>query len=157
MMDCLAHDWKYFDTYQTLRQCSLVCRQWSQNARPKLYLKIPIYSQDMLLQYAKAINRNDNSNQNLVHTLWVNIARHERTKSCSVIGTILLLISKLCNLQELDIHCDWLNDHHPNMHKLLSNGSVKALTCTFTIFSGSMKSILEFVTHFRSKIGRAHV
>ena len=71
-------------------------------------------------------------------------------KSCSIIGTTILLISKLPQLKKLEIKGFWLNDHHPKVLKLFSNTSVKKLSCTFEKFNGTVRSLLEFIAHFQA-------
>ena len=107
-----------------------------------------IRSAKQLLKYAKVVN----SNCRIVHTLCINVPtwREDRDRSFSTIGSTILLISKLPNLQQLEISCYWHNDHHPKVLKLLPNTSVKILKCSFTTHIISTWSILEFITHFQS-------
>ena len=149
IIDGLAIDWKDYKCYQTLCRCSRVCKTWSQRALRYLNSTVSIHSVPQLLQYAKA----KHPSYCLVQTLhvFITVEDGQRYKSqCSVIGSTLLLISKLSNLQELYVSCNWYNDHHPQMLKFLSNNSIKTLHCTFVIHTNTIQSIFKFITCFRS-------
>ena len=148
IIDDLAIDWKDPECYQTLCKCSLVCKTWSQRASKYLYSTVSIHSVQQLLQYDKV----KDASHSLVHTLHISIATEDAEKDqrrCSLVGSTLLLISKLPNLQHLDIYCDWHNNYHPQMFKFLSNTSVKTLHCDFEMH-GIIKPIFQFITYFRS-------
>ena len=54
-------------------------------------------------------------------------------------------------MQQLDISCNWCNNHHPRALRILPNTSVKVLKCSFSIYNGAcIWPILEFVTHFQA-------
>ena len=107
-----------------------------------------IESPQQLRQYSKVVNVNCSSS--LVQTLFLDLqGPGAANRSFSVIGSTLLLLSRLPNLQRLDIACNWHNDHHPKVLKLLSNTSVKILNCKFTIYTGAIRPILEFINHFQ--------
>ena len=141
------NNWRRSQDYQTLCRCSLVCKTWSQRAINYLHSTISIQSFKQLLKCAKT------KHHNLVHTLFVYVEPMDDVASRykgSLIGITLLLISKLPNLRKLDITCDWFDNHHPRMLKLLSNTSVKTLHCDFRIRAGGTQPILQFITYFHS-------
>ena len=151
IIDFLADDQEEFEgefgITTTLWQCLLVCKTWSQRATKYFSSRVTIKSPKQLLQYSKVVKPSYTS----VHALSLDLhGKGAQKQSCSLIGSTLLLISRLPNLYQLDISCNWHNDHHPQMLKLLSNNSVKILNCEFTIYTGAIRSILEFITHFRS-------
>ena len=153
MIDCLADHQKDIGVYTTLQQCLLVCKAWSQKVQKYRNSTISITSIHQLLQYTKVVHQNDTSRCILVQSLSVDTMQRMQLrpwpKICSIIGTILLLIPKLPNLQKLSIFCNWHNDYHPTLLKLPSNMSVKVLHCTFELFTHTIGSILEFINHFQ--------
>ena len=149
IIDCLADHQEDIEIHRILQQCLLVCKVWSQRASKSLIPQLFIKSVKQLLQYGKVVN----SSFSRIHTLSLFIETSflwGKDRSCSVIGTTLLLISKLTNLQQLDISCKWYNDYHPKILKLLSNTSVKSLCCKFALYADATQSVLEFITHFQS-------
>ena len=153
IIDWLITDWtceRDSETYSTLLQCSLVCKAWSQKVQKYRNSTISIDSVHQLLQYTKVVHQKETSRCILVHTLSIDTIKKALPKLCSIIGTILLLIPKLPNLQKLSISCDWYNDYHPTLLKLPSNMSVKVLHCTFKLYTHAIGSILEFINHFQS-------
>ena len=99
-----------------------------------------------LLQYSKAVKSSFSS----ALTLFLDLVELEApNRSCSIIGSTLLLISSLPNLQQLDITCEWCNDYHPKALRVLPNTSVKILKCEFRISNGAIRPILEFINHFQ--------
>ena len=133
---------------QTLCRCSLVCKAWPQKATKYLSVRVSIHSVEQLLQYDKVVK----FSHSVLHSLSIDIPQRftHRGQSCSVIGSTILLISKLSNLRQLDIECHWHNDHHPRILKLLSNTSVQFLSCIFFIHTSAIRQMIEFITHFRS-------
>ena len=110
-----------------------------------------IKSPRQLLQYSKAVKSSFSSALTLSLTLSLNLLEQEApNRSCSIVGSTLLLVSSLPNLQQLDMSCNWHNDHHPKALRILPNTSVKVLKCTFIIYTGSIQPILEFITHFHA-------
>ena len=133
---------------QTLLQCLLVCKAWSQWASKYFSSRVSIKSPKQLLQYSKAVKSSFSSALTLSLDL---VERKAPNRSCSIIGSTLLLISSLPNLQQLDVGCKWHNDHHPKALRILPNTSVKVLKCSFSISNGAcIWQILEFVTHFQA-------
>ena len=129
-------------------QCLLVCKPWSQRAGKYSSTRVTIESPKQLLQYSTVAK----SSCSLVQTLFLDLGGWEAPKQvCSIIGSTLLLISRLPNLQQLYIGCNWHNDHHPKALRILPNTSVKVLKCIFLIDRGAcIWPILEFVTHFQA-------
>ena len=129
-------------------QCLLVCKAWSQWATKYFSSRVTIQSPKQLLQYSKAVKSSFSS----ALTSSLNLVKQEApNRSCSIIGSTLLLMSSLPNLQQLDISCAWCNDHHPKALRILPNTSVKVLKCSFSIYNGAcIRPILEFVTHFQA-------
>ena len=102
-------------------------------------------SPEQLPQYSKAVKSSFSS------ALTLSLALVGPKTSFSIIGSTLLLISSLPNLQQLDMSCNWYNDHHPKALRILPNTSVKVLKCSFSIYNGAcIWPILEFVTHFQA-------
>ena len=131
---------------QILLQCLLVCKAWSQRATKYSSSRVAIWSTKHLLQYSKVVN----SRCSLVQTLLLHLrGKKAPNQSCSIIGSTLLLISKLPNLQQLYITCKWRNDYHPKALRVLPNTSAKILNCEFRISNGAIRSILEFINHFQ--------
>ena len=131
---------------QTLLQCLLVCKAWSQRATKYFSSRVSIWSTKCLIQYSKVVN----SRCSLVQSLLLNLRVEEaRNQSYSIIGSTLLLISRLPNLQQLHITCNWRNDYHPKALRVLPNTSVKILNCEFEISDGAIRPILEFINHFQ--------
>ena len=106
-----------------------------------------IKSPQQLLQYSKAVKSSFSSALTLSLDLY---GRESSNRSCSIIGSTLLLISRLPNLQQLNIACNWHNDHHPRALRILPNTSVKTLNCTFSIYDGAIQPILKFINHFQA-------
>ena len=157
IIDWLINDWtceRDSKVYSTLLRCSLVCKAWLQKVQKYRNSTISITSIHQLLRYTKVVRQNDTSRCTLVQALSVDtmhrIPERPWSKLCSIIGTILLLIPKLPNLQKLSIFCNWYNDYHPTLLKLPSNMSVKVLHCTFKLYTHAIGSILEFIDHFQS-------
>ena len=131
---------------QTLLQCLLVCKTLSQWASKYFSSRVTIESPKQLLQYSTVAK----SSCSLVQTLFLNLLEQEAPdRSCSIMGSILLLIPRLPNLQQLYITCNWHNDHHPKALRILPNTSVKILNCEFTIYNSAVRPILEFINHFQ--------
>ena len=131
---------------QTLLQCLLVCKAWSQRDTKYSSSRAAICSTKHLLQYSKVVN----SSCSLVQALFLYLTGQEApNRSCSIIGSTLLLISRLPNLQQLYITCKWHNDYHPKALRVLPNTSVKILNCEFEISNGAIRPILEFINHFQ--------
>ena len=107
-----------------------------------------IQSPKQLLRYSKAVKSSFSSDLTLSLAL---VEQEALNRSCSIIGSTLLLISSLPNLQQLNIACNWHNNHHPRALRILPNTSVKVLKCSFSIYNGAcIWPILEFVTHFQA-------
>ena len=105
-----------------------------------------IESPKQLLQYSTVAK----SSCSLVQTLFLNLQGKEApNKSCSIIGSTLLLISRLPNLQQLYITAKWRNDYRPKALRILPNISVKVLNCEFEISNGAIRPIFEFINHFQ--------
>ena len=145
-MDFLADSDDVYKMNQTLLQCLLVCKAWSQRTSKYFNSRVTIESPKQLLQYSTVAK----SSCSLVQTLFLNVQGQEAPKqSCSIIGSTLLLISRLPNLQQLYITCKWRNDYHPKALRVLPNTSVKILNCVFEIYNGAIRPILEFINHFQ--------
>ena len=127
--------------------CQCVCKAWSQRATKYFSSRVIIKSPKQLLQYSKAVKSSFSS----ALTLSLDLVEPKASKrSCSIIGSTLLLISRLPNLQQLDMSCNWDNDHHPKALRILPNTSVKTLNCTFSIYDGAIQPILKFINHFQA-------
>ena len=147
IIDLLADSDDVYAMNRTLLQCLLVCKTWSQRTTKYFSSRVTIKSPKQLLQYSKVVN----SRCSLVQTLLLRPQGKEApNQSCSIIGSTLLLISRLPNLQQLYITCKWRNDYHPKALRVLPNTSVKILNCEFEISNGAIRTILEFINHFQA-------